>query len=68
MKQAYPDINYLRILSYEVGAIMREYFYLKNTIEWKDEHGQQHETSQTPLTIADKIINQFVLNRLQLLG
>lgn len=53
--QPYPDLAYLRRLALNAGNIMRTYFHLENEREWK-------EDDNTPLTIADKSINQMVLD------
>lgn len=54
--KTYPDLRYLERLALRAGDIMREYFYRQNEREWKED--------ATPVTIADKEINQMVLERI----
>lgn len=61
MSNSLPDVVYLHGLANKVGRIIRKYFLLENEREWKAGDGPQFGSNETAMTVADKEVNQMVL-------
>lgn len=61
----YPDFDYLCYLSRDVVIkIFKKYFFRKNERTWKPSEGKELGSGETPLTVADQLINDMVLKKL----